>query len=197
MRRLAPPVLALVLLALATPAHAHKNLGARKVMATARLDGEALALDVMVWMRIAGPRARALAARYDLDRSGALEPAEAALAGDALAPEAIGGFYLRRAGVAQPPRSAEARARITDGGVEVAVLLGWSLGALGDGAPIELASRAGRDRPNAPTLVAELAALPPLALTREAGPLDGGVARGPLVPGRTTLAARVTRSDDP
>lgn len=194
MRRLAPLLLALAVFA---PAHAHKDLGARKAVATARLDGEALALDVMVWMRVAGPRAEALAARYDLDRSGAFEPAEAAIAGDALAPEAIGGFFVRRGGVARPPASAEARARITDGGVEVAVLLGWSLGALGEGDAIELASRPGRDRPNAPTLVAELAALPPLALTREAGPVDGGVVRGPVVPGRVTVSARVARQGAP
>ncbi len=195
MRRLTPLLLAPLLLA--TPAPAHENLGARKAVATARLDGETLALDVMVWMRVAGPRAKALAARYDLDRSGAFEPAEAAIAGDALAPEAIGGFFVRRGGTARPPASAEARARITDGGVEVAVLLGWSLGALGEGDAIELASRTGRDRPNAPTLVAELAALPPLTLTREAGPIEGGVVRGPVVPGRVTVSARVGRKAAP
>lgn len=193
--------LLLAALALPSPALAHRDLGARKAVATARLDGGALHLDVMVWLRLAGERATVFRGRYDLDRSGDLGPAEAALLGDALAPEAIGGLVVRREGKAQAPVSAEAKARLApDGAIEVAVLLSWSLGPLGplgsgpgsDAATVELAVRADRDRRGAPVIVAELAALPPLRLV-DAPPATGAqslLGPTPLVPGAPGLIAR-------
>lgn len=190
-------VLPLLLMLCALPALAHRALSARKAVATARLDGEAARLDVMVWLRLAGERATAFRARYDIDRSGALDAAESALLGDALAPEAIGGLVVRQDGAARKPASAEAKARLVpDGAIEVAVLITWPLEAAADGAfPIELAARAGRDRRGAPVILAELAALPPLRLDPK--PAAGVLGPAPLVPGAAGLTARIVRAEAP
>lgn len=193
-RRLLPLLLALA--ALPAPAAAHRDLSARKAVATARLDGEAARIDVMVWLRLAGERATAFRARYDIDRSGTLDAAESALLGDALAPEAIGGLVLRQAGTARPPASAEAKARLVpDGAIEVAVLISWPLAAADGAYVIELAARAGRDRRGAPVILAELSALPPLRLDPK--PAAGVLGPAPLVPGVAGLTARIVRAEAP
>ncbi len=179
---------------LAAPALAHQKRAVRTATASARPVADAVALDVMLWLRFAGERADAFRARFDVDRSGRFEPAEAALAGDSLAPEAIGGFFVRFDGAARPPKTAEAKARIADGdAIEVAVLLSW---APHPARAVELASRAGRDREGAPVIMARFAALPPLRLV-SSRPASGGVAGpAPLLPGGDGLAVEL-RLDDP
>lgn len=186
-----PCLLALLAATLLAPAaHAHQKRDARKALATARLADGGVALDVMLWLRIAGPRADAFRARFDLDRSGRLEPAEAALAGDALAPEAIGGLLARFDGAARPPKGAEAKARIAeDGALEVAILLTWTPSPAG---AIELAVRRDREKPGAPAVIAELAAILPLRVLGATPRTTGAIAGpAPLLPGAPGLTARL------
>lgn len=163
----------------------------RTATATVRPATDGVELDVLVGLRFAGPRATAFAARFDVDRSGALDEGEAALAGDALAPEAIGGLFARFDGVARPPARAQAKARVDrDGAIEVMVLLSWSAAPA---KAIALAARAGRDRPDAPVLVGRINALPPLALAAgEAKPV-AALGPTPLMPGDAGLEARLVR----
>ena len=194
MRRRVTLPIALLLVAACAPALAHQKRVVRTAAASARAVGDAVGLDVMLWLRFAGERAEAVRARFDVDRSGQLEPGEAAIAGDSLAPEAIGGFFVRFDGVARPPKGAQAKARVADGdAIEVAVLLSW------DPAPaaaIQMASRAGRDRPGAPVIMARFAALPPLRMTDAVPPLTGGVAGpAPLLPGGDGLTVKLTIAD--
>lgn len=190
------PALALLAL-LALPAAAHQQRVARTATATARVaaDGAGIELDVLLWLRFAGPRAKAFRARFDLDRSGRFEAGEAALAGDALAAEAIGGFFVRFDGAGRAPDKAEARARIGDAdGIEVAVLLGWSAAPA---ASIELAARAGRDRAGAPVLVGRLDALPPLrVMAGEPATPRASAGPAPLMPGGPGLAVKLTRIEE-
>lgn len=179
MRLPALPRLALVplLLLLAAPSLAHQQRVVRTATASARAVDGGVELDVLLWMRFAGERAAALRARFDVDRSGALDGGEMTLAGDSLAPEAIGGFFVRIDGAAQPPAKADARARSVDDAIEVAVLLSWTARPA---KTIQLASRQGRDRPGAPPLLARFGALPPLAITART---PAGEKAIPLLPG--------------
>lgn len=189
------PLTALIAtLCLAGPALAHQKRAVRTAAASARPVAGAVALDVMLWLRFAGERAEAFRARFDVDRSGRFEPAEAALAGNSLAPEVIGGFFVRFDGAARPPESAEAKARMADDdAIEVAVLLSWAPHAAGS---VQLASRAGRDREGAPVIMARFAALPPLQLVAPDPPLTGGIAGpAPLLPGADGLTVKLTLAD--
>lgn len=176
---------------LALPAAAHEKRAVRTAAGTVRAAPGGVELDVLVGLRFAGPRAAAFRARFDVDRSGQLEAGESALAGDALAPEAIGGLFARFDGAARPPAKAEARARVDrEGAVEVAVLLSWPAA---QAEVIELAARAGRDRPGAPAPVAHLSALPPLALVVGESKPAGRVGPTPILPGAPGLTVRVVR----
>jgi len=187
-RPLLPALVAALLCA--GPALGHQTRTVRTAKASARAVAGGVGLDVMLVMRLAGARAEAFRARFDVDRSGRFEPGEAALAGDSLATEAIGGFFVRFDGVATAPAEARSRARIADAdAVEVAVLLSWPVTVAGE---VQLASRAGRDRAGAPVIVARFAALPPLTLVESAPPSTSGVAGPtPLLPGGDGLRATV------
>lgn len=186
------PTLAALLIA--APAAAHQKRSVRIATATARAVDAGVELDVMLVLRFAGPRAEAFAARFDIDRSGAFEAGEAALAGDALGAEAIGGFFVRFDGAARPPAEAEAKARIDDrGAIEVAVLLSWPAAPA---SALQLAARPGRDKAGAPVIVARFAALPPLRLL-DADPPTKAATAGPtpLVPGSDGLKVRIVRPE--
>lgn len=191
MPRPAPVALLALAAALTTaPATAHEKRAVRTATATARAVDAGVELDVMLWLRFAGPRAEGFRARFDVDRSGQLEAGESALAGDALAAETIGGFFVRFDGAARPPDRADAKARIDDqDGLEVAVLLSW---AATPASALQLAARPGRDKDGAPVIVARFAALPPLRLL-DADPPGGRPT--PLMPGGEGLKVRVVRPD--
>lgn len=200
-----PLALALSLLPalLPTAAHAHQKRTVRKAVATARVapadaehPAERLMVEVLVWQRVAGARAALFRGRFDLDRSGRFDRAESRLAGDAGAPEAIGGLVLERDGRPQAPQSAEAKARLVDDAVEFAVMLTWDLGPVPAGqTTLGLRARADRARPDAPALVVELAALPPLLAVGGAPALRGAVAGPhPALPGGEAVRLVITRA---
>ncbi len=121
-----------VLLALPAPAEAHKGKEGRGALATVRLekakDGkEQIRVDALVWLRLpAGDRARSLRARFDLNRSGRLESAEAKLLGDELGAEVIGGYVLRYRGGGLTPVDAKPSARLEpDGALTLLALLSY------------------------------------------------------------------------
>ena len=114
----------LFLVALPDIGHTHRSRDARRVMATIRPAPAGLAVDVLVWHRLAGVKARRLIAKHDLDGSKNFNAFEATLAGDQLAPGAIGGLYLTYDQRAWRPDSATAKAvLVNDQTLEVMVLI--------------------------------------------------------------------------
>ncbi|MCA9538640.1 MAG: hypothetical protein KC620_07110 [Myxococcales bacterium] len=172
---------------LASPAAAHQRRTLRKALATARQTPDGPMLDVMVWLRLAGPQAMPLIARFDLNHSGDFEEAEAALLGDALAGRAIGGLQVRQGDRSIEPKAAEARARLVEGKtIEVAVLLTYPLAEEG---AIALREVPGRAHPADPVLQAEASAIAPLHL--DGAPTTGVVGPKPLLPTGDGLVFRL------
>lgn len=206
-----PPLLPRAILAgavsallLVLPAQAHKKRTVRKAVATVRVapadaehSNDRLMVDVMLWQRIAGERANLFRGRFDIDRSGAFNAGESVLAGNAGAPEAIGGLVLERDGAPVAPKRADAKARLVDGAVEIAVLLSWELGPV-DGigvTTVGLRARADRARPDAPALVVELGALAPLITVGGAPSLRGEVVGPhPAIAGGRAVQVEVLRA---
>jgi hypothetical protein len=107
---------------------AHKIRQAYKVMATLKVEGHRVVMDVVAWQHLSGQRAKRLIAQFDLNGSQSFEKAEAALAGNRLAPETIGGLFIALDGHGVTPDSANAKAvRIDRDSIEVMVLLRYVL----------------------------------------------------------------------
>jgi hypothetical protein len=171
-------------LLLASGAAAHTLPVERRALASARLEGGALHVDVMLWMHTPkGAEVERLVARFDLKRDGRLEPAEAKLLADEQSPAVIGGFVLLADGKPVKPAAAEASARLEpNGALSSAVLLSYALPA----APVRLALtlRAERGRHHHHAVEGEWSVLPPLVQQAPAPP-------APIVPGGPGLAVRV------
>ncbi len=154
---------------------AHKKRSSRKALVTAKLDGEATRLEVMVFLRVAGPRAQSWLGRYDLDGSRTFDPAESRLLGDALGPQAIGGLQVLQGQGAIIPQGVQTKARLGDGdAVEVAVFLIYPAKPE---MPLAFEVRdvdAKGTSPHGPLFV-EFSALPPLAVKRSTVPVQGKV----------------------
>jgi hypothetical protein len=166
-------------LLLTSVAAAHTLPVEQKALATARLEGGALRVDVMLWMQMPkGVAVERLVARFDLNHDGRLEPAEATLLADEQGPAAVGGFVLQADGRPVKPTGAESSARLEpDGALSVAVLLSYALPP----APARLALTL---RPGHAPIEGEWSVLPPLV---QAGPAPPG----PIVAGGPGLVVRV------
>lgn len=115
---------------LPTMVDAHKVRQAFKIMATLKVDGDRLVMDVVAWQHLSGQRAKRLIAQFDLNGSQSFEKAEAALAGNRLAAETIGGLFIASDGRGVTPESANAKAvRIDRDSIEVMALLRYVLPA--------------------------------------------------------------------
>jgi hypothetical protein len=131
-RRAVAALLMSVAIAMPSLAEAHKGKDERGALATVRFertkDGkEQIRADVLLWLRLPpGERVRSLRSRFDLNRSGRLESAEAKLLGDELGAEVIGGYVLRYRGGGMRPTEAHPSARFeSDGALTVVALLSY------------------------------------------------------------------------
>lgn len=203
-----PLALALALLAVPASAASHTLPIRHRALATARLvEGSGrLQVDVMLWMQLPpGAHARRLLARYDVNRSGRFDPAEATLLADDRGAEVVGGFFLEADGRAAKPGGAKSSARLEDdGGLSIAVLLTYDLPPPGPGgARLALRLRPSTPRPgpvHPRACAAELSALPPLVLAEASAPLDVDrrvAGPAPLRPGGPGLAVRVAPAPPP
>ena len=101
---------------------------AYKVMATVKIAGHQVVMDVVAWQHLSGHRAKRLIAQFDLNGSQKFEKAEGALAGNRLAPETIGGLFVAVNGQGLVPQSAQSKAvRIDRDSIEVMALLRYVL----------------------------------------------------------------------
>ena len=124
-------VLVWVCLGVCAPAFGH-DLGVRhRAIGTVSAADSGLSVSVMMMMEVRqGARAERLMARFDVNRSGALEPVEAQALASELGAEAVGGFVLRFEGKAAAPAGIEAKAATTrEGGLMVALLMRYTLPA--------------------------------------------------------------------
>ena len=175
---------------------AHEKRGARKAMVSAKWDSEHPRLEVMLFLRVGGPRAQNWIARYDVNGSRVLEAVESQLLGDALGRHALGGLQLRQADKPIAPTDAQAKARIVDGdAVEVAVLMTYPMRS---NQPLEFEIRDVDTRGKSPhgALLAEFAALAPLVIESATVPPKMAVV-GPFVlrPGKAGLKVALTRQN--
>ena len=188
--------------ALACPAAAlaHKGKEKRGALATVRLEKtkegkEQIRVDALVWLRLpASERVRSLRARFDLNRSGRFESAEAKLLGNELGAEVIGGYVMRYRGGGLTPQDARPSARFEeDGALTLLALLSYPpIPPSSDGADLAIAvlpplRAKGRDlrRP----LSAEIRVNPPL---RYSPPT---LRKATVAPGREPLRVRVFLAD--
>ena len=155
-------------------ATAHEKRAARRGMVTVRAAEAGVELDLLVFLRFAGPRATGFLARYDLNHDGQLDPGEGKLLADALSPEALGGLVLRQGARALRPQRAEARARRDRDAIEIAVLVSWTAD-LAQGKIFAVTEREGRTGQPATVLQVRATAMAPLKLSSSGVPEKDGV----------------------
>ena len=175
-------------------ASAHEKRSARKALVTAKWDPQTPRLEVMVFLRVAGPRAQSWLGRYDLDGSRTLDAAESRLLGDALGPQAIGGLQVRQGQAPLVPQDVQTKARLSDGdAVEVAVFLVYPADA---DAPLvfEMSDMDTKGASPHGPLIMEFSALPPLTIERSTRPAQGKVISSfNLPPGKTVFQVTLGR----
>ena len=92
-------------------------------------------------------RSRRIIAQHDLNRSGAIEPAEGRILAETLGPEAVGGFVLMADGSAPVPDSIDGTATSDgEGRIRVAILLTYHLPRETSRVGVKVLERAGGDR---------------------------------------------------
>ena len=178
---------------LSTPVEvgAHKVRTVRKAMVTVRAVGGAQSMAAMLWMRLGGHRAKKFLAKYDLNRSGTIEGRESLMLGDALSPEAIGGFYLALDDKPLVPIEAKAKAKSESDAIEIAVLITYPMVTRED-FTLTLGNRKWKGAEKLGPLISEISVLPPLEVRSPNRPRSGVVV-GPVkvIAGGDGLSVRI------
>jgi hypothetical protein len=142
-------VVAVAATALAFPAAAHdlEPSHEARVVVGPVADGGREARAILSMTLPPDARAQALAARFDLNGSGSLEPAEGRLLADAVGPEVVGGFVLTVGERAATPIAAEGTASLDgEGRLRVVLVLTYRLDADVDSVGVTILERPARGR---------------------------------------------------